>query len=87
MIQFKDLTNGDRFRFSGNLWTKLDFSSARQHSDQSIILAERGYGYAGDLVCNFALNERIEFVAPQLDFFRENGEANANHSAASEVTR
>lgn len=87
MIQFKDLTSGDRFRFQGCLWTKLDFSSARQHSDQSIILAERGFGYAGDLVCNFALNERIEFVAPQLDVFRESCEANTNHSVASEVAR
>lgn len=61
---FGALWVGDRFMAYGNLWTRLDHRTARQHSPESIKLGERGGGYIGDTICSFTSDEEVEFVPP-----------------------
>lgn len=61
---FGALWVGDRFNAYGNLWTRLDHRTARQHSRESIKLDERGGGYIIDTICSFARDEEVEFVPP-----------------------
>lgn len=62
MNQFKDLWVGDRFKMSDkSLWTKISHDCARKHSKESISLKENGYGYLGDTVCYFELEDLITF--------------------------
>jgi len=64
MQEFGELCRGDRFRYAGSLWTKVDYNSARKHSGESIALRAIGYGYIGDSICSFEPTDRVEFVAP-----------------------
>jgi hypothetical protein len=62
-VAFGDLFEGDRFRFDGNLYTRIDGSYARRHSDASVELGHRGYGYR-DSLCTFAPSMKVEFCPP-----------------------
>jgi len=60
-VKFSDLWVGDRFYVGKRLWTKLDHRTARQHSEQSISLNESGYGYIGDTICSFELEDKVNY--------------------------
>ena len=62
---FTDLWVGDRFTAFGELWTKLDHQTARQHRKESIALGERGCGYLLDTICSFRRDDAVQFVPPR----------------------
>ena len=62
-VAFGDLFEGDRFLCKGNLYTRIDGSSARRHSSESIALNHRGHGYM-DSLCTFPPWEKINFCPP-----------------------
>lgn len=62
LIKFEELTVGDRFNALNTIWTKLSATTARKHSTTSIELGSKGYGYIGDSICSFELEERVEFL-------------------------
>jgi hypothetical protein len=61
---FGALWVGDRFMAHGQMWTRLDESTARQHCERSIALGDSGLAYIGDAVCSFERDDEVEFVAP-----------------------
>lgn len=61
-VKFEQLWVGDRFRACDSLWTCIGGGRARKHSDSSIKLGTRGFGYIGDTVCSFEANDLVEFV-------------------------
>lgn len=63
-VAIRELWAGDRFRAHGFLWTYLGSGTARQHGSASVNLKERGFGYQGDVICQFQHNERVEFIPP-----------------------
>lgn len=64
-VFFGDLWVGDRFTAYNGLWTKVDWESARHHSNASRALASRGFGYIGDTLCNFEKESLVTFVPPR----------------------
>jgi hypothetical protein len=63
-MRFDALIGGDRFAYRGEIWTKLDWQTARKHSKASLQLGTRGHGYHGDSVCSFVGNEAVIFLPP-----------------------
>lgn len=62
---FGDLWAGDRFMAMETLWTKIDRETARKHSRASILRGHEGYGYRGDTLCHFDVDDYVdEFVPP-----------------------
>ena len=65
-IPIHQLCLGDRFIFNENLWALVDIEDgdaiARKHSKESIALDKLGFGYHGDVVCSFGLDELVDFV-------------------------
>lgn len=61
-MRFEELTPGDRFKAHGSLWTKLDATTARRHSDVSILLGTNGYSCI-DPSCSFSANDEVAFAA------------------------
>ena len=64
ILQFDDLTSGDRFTSGAVLWTKLDPNTARRHSPESLGLRANGHGYHGDAICSFERTDEVAFVEP-----------------------
>jgi hypothetical protein len=65
-LTFFDLWVGDRFLAFDAIWTKLDIEYARHHTDVSLRLEARGYGYIGDSVCTFENNVPVQFLLPTI---------------------
>lgn len=68
-VAVRALWAGDRFRAYGSLWTYLGAESdadgtARKHSEHSIEMGDRGYGYMADSICTFERDVSVEFVEP-----------------------
>lgn len=70
-VKLHDLWTGDRFVDShGRLFTRLECVGdgkhvhVRAHCQASLNLAERGYGYIGDSLLTFPLEELVTFQPP-----------------------
>lgn len=63
-IEFKELWVGDRFVFQNNLYTKIDLTTARSHSQYAMELKDKGYGYIGDVIVSIHEHHRVRFIAP-----------------------
>ena len=67
VVVFNDLYVGDRFIAYEALWTKIDTDIARKHSEDSMNLGERGYGYRLDSICSFDNDDEVRFVPPPVN--------------------
>lgn len=63
-VTFDKLNVGDRFTALGNLWTKIDWDTARRHGKESIELGQDGFGYLGDVVATIDRTELVVFQPP-----------------------
>ena len=70
VVRMLELSPGDRFIYGddNSLWTLLfldddGYYVCRKHSDSSIDLKNKGYGYV-DHICDFQATEKVRFVPP-----------------------
>jgi hypothetical protein len=63
-LTFSQLYPGDRFNLQDDdrLFTKLDNTTAREHSTHSINLKEEGYGYTEDPVQTISADSPVSYI-------------------------
>ncbi|KWU19200.1 hypothetical protein [Burkholderia cenocepacia] len=65
-VRFDALYLGDRFKAHDRLWTKIDWDTARRHSEAGLALGGNGMGYIGDAITSFDHAKKVVFEAPAI---------------------
>lgn len=65
-VRICDLHYGDRFSTLDNIYTLIEFETdaaiCRKHGLESIKLKDKGFGYYGDSIVNFELEDKVNFI-------------------------